>query len=85
MSVRRVRSVAIVNPLADFGINQYSHELAEALGQNGIRTAFYTSSATALPRAQNYRRIPGLGSVLLTHGYWFGGKTVLSGPDPACV
>jgi len=84
VSVRPVRSVAIVNPLADFGINQYSHELAEALGGIGIRTAYYTGSAAGLPYPRNYRRIPGLGSVLLKQGYWFGAEAPPDGPDPSC-
>ena len=83
--MRSIRSVAIINPLADFGINQYSHELAEALGEIGIRTAFYTGSANALPYPRNHRCISGLGSFLLKHGHWSVAAPPLSGPDPACA
>jgi glycosyltransferase involved in cell wall biosynthesis len=57
-------SIAILNPLGDYGINQYCHELARGLGMNGARVGFYTSSSRGLPPADRYQRFPVLSSVL---------------------
>ncbi len=64
---RRIRSIAIVNPLADFGISLYSHELAEGLAAQGVEVHVYASVHTkpehlALPR--RHRLLPVLGGPL---------------------
>lgn len=60
-----ISSIALINPLGDFGINQYSHELAEGLGANDVRVGFYTSSDHDLPAPVHYFRYPVLSSVLV--------------------
>ncbi len=62
------RSVAILNPLGDFGITTYSYELAEGLEANGVRADFYTSDVSPLselPARHRHRCYPVLGSLLL--------------------
>jgi len=63
-----LQSVAIVNPLGDFGITTYSYELAEGLEANGVRVDFYTGNASPLselPARHHHRCFPVLGSLLL--------------------
>ncbi|MEO9019051.1 MAG: glycosyltransferase [Gemmatimonadaceae bacterium] len=65
MSPAYPRSVALINPMADFGIDTYTHELAQGLAANGVRTDVYSADASTLrvPAAQlNYRRFHVLGS-----------------------
>jgi glycosyltransferase involved in cell wall biosynthesis len=65
---RPIGSVAIVNPLGDFGITTYSFELAEGLEANGVRVDFYTGDASPLselPAHHQHRCFPVLGSLLL--------------------
>jgi hypothetical protein len=60
------RSIALINPLPDFGIDSYTHELAQGLADAGIRTDVYASDSSKL-RVQtrpNYRRFHVLGSRL---------------------
>ena len=59
---RRVRRVALIDPVGDAGIGGYSHELAMGLCANEVRVDLYTrgaSFASALPRA--YRLVPVFG------------------------
>jgi glycosyltransferase involved in cell wall biosynthesis len=68
MATDPLRSVAIVNPLGDFGITTYSFELAEGLEANGVRVDFYTGNASPLselPARHHHRCFPVLGSLLL--------------------
>ena len=63
-----LNSVAILNPLGDFGINAYSFELAEGLCADGVSADVYTNGASPLselPPARRHRCFPVLGSVLL--------------------
>lgn len=60
-----IRSVALIEPLGDWGIGGYAHELAEGLAANGVRVDVYTkqgSPLTSLPR--RHRIFPVLGSFL---------------------
>lgn len=62
------RSIAIINPLGDFGINAYSYELAEGLYTIGVQTDVYTNGAsplTELPETRRHGCFPVLGSLLL--------------------
>jgi glycosyltransferase involved in cell wall biosynthesis len=66
--VNPLNSVAILNPLGDFGINAYSFELAEGLCANGVSVDVYVNGASPLSELPAYRRhrcFPVLGSVLL--------------------
>ncbi|MDB4949494.1 MAG: glycosyl transferase group 1 [Gemmatimonadetes bacterium] len=59
MRARRIRSVAIVDPVGDSGIGGYTHELAEGLVDAGVRVDLYTRRrpfALWLPR--RYRLFP---------------------------
>ena len=63
-----LNSVAILNPLGDFGINAYSFELAEGLCAAGVSVDVYVNGASplsVLPAARRHRCFPVLGSVLL--------------------
>jgi glycosyltransferase involved in cell wall biosynthesis len=63
----RVPSIALVNPLGDYGINAYTFELAEGLAANGVRVDFYTNGASPLnelPAVRRHSCYPVLGSVL---------------------
>jgi glycosyltransferase involved in cell wall biosynthesis len=63
-----LRSVAILNPLGDFGINAYSFELAEGLSANGVQVDVYTSDLSplsVLPGSRHHQCFPVLGSTLL--------------------
>ena len=59
-----MQQIAVLNPLGDYGINQYCHELAQGLGANGARVAFFTSSRCGLPPSSLYECYPVLQSVL---------------------
>ncbi|HXE56444.1 MAG TPA: glycosyltransferase [Gemmatimonadales bacterium] len=62
---RQFRSVAVINPLADYGISEYSHELAEGLCANGVRVDLYTTAIpTMAGRPRRHRLFPVLGSPL---------------------
>jgi len=66
--VNALNSVAILNPLGDFGINAYSFELAEGLCAAGVSVDVYVNGASplsVLPAARRHRCFPVLGSVLL--------------------
>jgi glycosyltransferase involved in cell wall biosynthesis len=66
--VNALNSVAILNPLGDFGINAYSFELAEGLSGDGVSVDVYVNGASPLselPAARRHRCFPVLGSVLL--------------------
>lgn len=62
-----IRSIAIVNPLGDYGISGYTFELAEALGMNGVRVDAYVSGSGSddFPEPVHHRRLPVLGSALI--------------------
>jgi hypothetical protein len=57
--------IAIVNPLGDYGINHYCHELAEGLGRNGARAVLYAGGLRGLPPAEHHEQFPVLNSLLL--------------------
>ncbi len=74
------RSVAILNPLGDFGITTYSFELAEGLEANGVRADFYASDVSPLselPARHRHQCFPVLGSLLLRQ------RRMLCTPRPA--
>lgn len=55
----------MINPLIDFGISSYTHELAEGLVSNGVQVDVYMSEHSRLPEfTRHYRRFPVLGSTL---------------------
>jgi glycosyltransferase involved in cell wall biosynthesis len=65
--MRPVRSIAIINPLSDYGINAYSFELAEGLVANGVHVDFYTGEGSPLgelPPTKHHDCFPVLGSLL---------------------
>src|SRR5579872_2615099 len=64
---KSLRSLAIICPLSDYGINGYSFELAEALGLAGLKVDVFTnhSSIEDFPQAICHRRFPVLGGELL--------------------
>jgi glycosyltransferase involved in cell wall biosynthesis len=62
-----IKSVALIDPLGDFGIGGYTYELAEGLATNGVSVDVYTAggagiSKIALPR--HHRVFTALGTVL---------------------
>lgn len=57
-------SIALINPLGDFGINQYCWELSEALGLAGATVRFFTSSAETVPRPEHHTCLPVLHQAL---------------------
>ncbi len=60
-------SIAILCPLADYGINTYSFELAEGLAAHGVEVTVYTNDASVerdLPEPVSHRRLAVLGSAL---------------------
>ena len=60
-------SVALINPMADFGIDSYTHELARGLAENGVQVDVFTADASRLNvqvTQPNYRRFRVLGSRL---------------------
>jgi glycosyltransferase involved in cell wall biosynthesis len=66
--VNVLSSIAILNPLSDFGISAYSFELAEGLSANGVAVDVYMGGASPiseLPDVRRHRCFPVLGSALL--------------------
>lgn len=65
-SLSPIRSIAIIDPLNDFGIGGYAHELAEGLEANGVSVDVYSTagemSKIEVPR--HHRLIPILGNTL---------------------
>ena len=60
-------SVALINPMADYGIDTYTHELARGLAENGVHVDVFTADVSRLivPYTHpNYRRFRVLGSRL---------------------
>lgn len=60
-------SVALLNPMADFGIDAYTHELARGLAENGVHVDVFTADASRLDvqvAYPHYRRFRVLGSRL---------------------
>ena len=62
-----IRSIAIIDPIGDFGIGGYVYELAEGLAANDVRVDVYTNGLShmkdvSLPR--HHRLLPLLGSPL---------------------
>ena len=65
--MRPPRSIAIINPLSDYGINAYAYELAEGLAANDVHADVYTGEGSPLedlPKTRNHRCFPVLGSLL---------------------
>jgi glycosyltransferase involved in cell wall biosynthesis len=61
------QSVALVNPLGDFGIDAYAHELARGLAENHVRVDVFVAEMSRLSvhvTHPNYRRFRVLGSRL---------------------
>ena len=59
--------VALINPMADYGIDTYTHELARGLAENGVHVDVFTADVSRLivPYTHpNYRRFRVLGSRL---------------------
>jgi glycosyltransferase involved in cell wall biosynthesis len=62
-----IRSIAIIDPIGDFGIGGYVYELAEGLCANGVEVDVYTSGRAQMKDLDLPRRhclIPVLGSFL---------------------
>lgn len=60
--------IALIDPLGDFGIGGYSHELAEGLVSNGVSVDLYCSASAMLPTIalpRRHRVFPVLGSPLV--------------------
>lgn len=63
-----IRSVAIVNPLPDYGISAYTYELAEGLAENGIIVDVYANEGSMVHYSSPPRRhrfMPILGSAIM--------------------
>jgi glycosyltransferase involved in cell wall biosynthesis len=63
------RSIALINPLGDFGIDTYTHELARGLAANGHFVDVYAADSSCIPVSDlpgTYRRFAVLGSRLPT-------------------
>ncbi len=63
-----IRSIALINPLGDYGISQYTYELAEGLAAHGVAVDVYASGgsrAEDFALARHHRYLPVLGSFLL--------------------
>jgi glycosyltransferase involved in cell wall biosynthesis len=59
--------LALINPMADYGIDTYTYELAQGLAANGVRVDVYCADASVLetpPLHPNHRRYAVLGSRL---------------------
>jgi len=56
--------IAVLNPLSDYGINQYVYELCEGLAEHGVTADVYTSAAPGLPAPRRHRRFHVMGSAL---------------------
>jgi glycosyltransferase involved in cell wall biosynthesis len=59
--------LALINPMADYGIDTYTYELAQGLAANGVRVDAYCADASILgtpPLHPNHRRYTVLGSRL---------------------
>ena len=72
-----IRSIAIIDPLGDYGIGGYTYELAEGLAANGVQVDVYTHGLSLmkdLQLARRHRLLPVLGSAL------FRQKEILESP-----
>jgi glycosyltransferase involved in cell wall biosynthesis len=79
------RSIALVNPLGDYGINTYCFELAEGLASNGIDVDVYTGSSSPLselPQHRHHRCYPVLGSPLFKQRRTLSGTSRSALPRP---
>ena len=59
-----IRSVAMIEPLGDYGIGGYAYELAEGLVANGVGVDIYTNPSRELgylPLPRRHRLLPALG------------------------
>ncbi len=62
-----IGSIAIIDPIGDFGIGGYTYELAEGIAANGIKVDVYTaelSQAAAMQLPRHHAIFPVLGSFL---------------------
>jgi glycosyltransferase involved in cell wall biosynthesis len=60
----RPRTVALINPLSDFGIDTYTYELGQGLAANGVRVDAYCSAESRIQTPTlhaNHRRLRVLG------------------------
>jgi len=67
MSPARVRTLALINPMGDYGIDTYTYELAQGLAANGVCVDTYCADASILgtpPLHPNHHRYTVLGSRL---------------------
>jgi glycosyltransferase involved in cell wall biosynthesis len=79
------RSIALVNPLGDYGINTYCFELAEGLASNGVDVDVYTGSSSPLselPAHRHHRCYPVLGSPLFKQRRTLSGTPLRALPTP---
>ncbi|HMK28175.1 MAG TPA: glycosyltransferase family 4 protein [Terriglobales bacterium] len=63
----RIKSIAILNPLGDYGISTYCYELAEGLAANGVDVDIYTGDGPRLAAfdfPKHHRIFPVFGSAL---------------------
>ena len=69
-----IRSIALINPLGDFGISSYTYELAEGIAANGVPVDVYTSDYGPIAELPRHHRIfPVLGGVLFKQRRLLGG------------
>jgi glycosyltransferase involved in cell wall biosynthesis len=64
---RSVGSIALLNPLADFGITAYTHELARSISAHGVAVDVYCHEGPLtrdLPRGAGHQCFPVLGNWL---------------------
>src|ERR1700680_1838603 len=65
LSNTSIRSIAIIDPLGDFGIGSYTYELAEGIAANAVSVDVYTGASSPLADLPRHHRVfPVLGSVL---------------------
>lgn len=61
---RPVKSIALINPLPDFGVETYAYELAQGIAESGVRVDAFChvrSRLGAVELAENHRRFAVLG------------------------
>src|SRR5260221_14379014 len=75
-SIPSIRSIAIIDPMNDFGIGGYIYELAEGLEANGVSVDVYSSlgDMSKLAVSRHHRLYPVVGSTLYKQRKLLSGK-----------
>jgi glycosyltransferase involved in cell wall biosynthesis len=82
--VSRARSIALVNPLGDYGLGSYTHELAEGLIACRVPTDVFAPGQVEIQSlARRHRLFPVLGSLLLRQRDRLDGRWHTPGPESA--